>query len=193
MAVKLYKGSIFDISADVIVNPANSFLWNGAGLAGLIEKRATKRMTGYYAGKPSEVKFLAREAAIKQYLEEKSATKLIPYGGAVTTSPGALYESYKAIIHVVGPIWGGGTHLETKLLTLAYSEALARMGEGGHQSAAMPAVSAGIFGVPIHIVATCAAKAIRSWWWNEFDVTFALMETEHLLAFQYHFPNAKVI
>lgn len=191
--IATYKGSILDCDVDVIVNPANSFLMNGAGLAGVIQRAAygsgspEARLQVALENSDEELEIEAR--AQIQYGKEVKAAKLIPYGDAILTSAGALPHPY-GIIHAVGPIWGGGEFYERALLNRAYTRCLEIAHEAGFQSIAFPAISAGIFGVPINVVASEAVLAVRTWKQSELDalgaldVTFALMDDEHVARFQ---------
>jgi len=70
-------------------------------------------------------------------------------GEAVVTTAGKL--DFKGVIHAVGPRLGDGD--EEGKLTQAVSNALLRAHEHGWRSLAMPAISSGIFAVPLE---TCA-------------------------------------
>lgn len=190
MSINIYKGSILECDVDVIVNPANSFLMNGAGLAKIIEDCATGSTHNAYIREDwlnsgqnnfADGAYDEYMAAVSDYNTWKQNKRLIPYGGAVLSPPGALSRRFKGIIHAVGPIWGGGDHLEDELLLSAYVSSLDIAEETGFESIAFPAISAGIFRVPIEIVAEQAALAASS---TTLDVTFALMDDEHVKAFE---------
>jgi len=67
---------------------------------------------------------------------------------------------FKAVIHAVGPRHGEGN--EEEKLKKALSAAFALAAERGWQSAAFPAVSAGIFAVPLDVCARAYLAAVRS-------------------------------
>lgn len=81
----------------------------------------------------------------------------LPAGAAVVTGAGAL--PFKGVIHAVGPRQGEGDE-EAKLeKALVSAFELAR--ERGWDSVAFPAVSAGIFAVPLDVCARSYLKAVR--------------------------------
>lgn len=75
----------------------------------------------------------------------------------MVTTAGRL--PFKGVIHAVGPRYGEGDE-ETKLLK-ALNGAFACAHERGWQSVSFPAVSAGIFAVPLDICARAYAAAAR--------------------------------
>lgn len=186
MSITIFQGSILAVKADAIINPANSFLYNGAGLAGVIQRAATAVPNGYTTREdgsesPSERRYYAASAAATKYEQERKDHALIATGAAGVTSAGAL--PYKGIIHVVGPIWAGGQFHEDDLLFSAYSEAFEAAVQRGWTSVAAPAVSAGIFGMPIGNVAINAVLA-ANYYATKLDVTFALMDDDHVVEFE---------
>ena len=81
-----------------------------------------------------------------------------PAGSAVATAAGKL--PFKGVIHAVGPRFGEGDE-EAKLFSaLNASFLLAK--ERGWGSVSFPAVSAGIFAVPLDICARAYLKAARA-------------------------------
>jgi O-acetyl-ADP-ribose deacetylase (regulator of RNase III) len=52
------------------------------------------------------------------------------------------------VIHTVGPVWGGGTRDEDRLLALCYANSLDLALAHDLTSIAFPAISTGIFGFP---------------------------------------------
>lgn len=175
-SVKIHKGSILDVDADVLVNPANSFLMHGGGLARIIAEAAIGPLHPKNSDQmvPDE---LGREWASMQHGN-------VAVGSAVLHPPGHLADlGFKGVIHTVGPIWGGGHYLEDELLIKAYMSSMALAASKGYTSIAMPAISAGIFGVPISFVAYAAAVVVARCHPPE-DVTFALMDDKHIEAFE---------
>jgi O-acetyl-ADP-ribose deacetylase len=73
---------------------------------------------------------------------------------------GAGKLPFKGIIHAVGPRFGEGDE-EYKLMQ-ALGSAFARASERGWSSVSFPAVSAGIFAVPLDICARAYLKAARA-------------------------------
>ena len=121
--ILVVQGDITQEHVDVIVNPANSRLHHGGGVAGAIAA----------AGGPT--------------IQEESRTIApIPTGGAGITGAGNL--PCKAVIHTVGPIWGGGGFHEQELLHLAATRSLLLAQERRFETISLPTISAGVFGFP---------------------------------------------
>ncbi|MBZ5640551.1 MAG: macro domain-containing protein [Acidobacteriia bacterium] len=124
-SLELVEGDITLLEVDAVVNPANSALKLGGGVAGAIRRR----------GGPT-------------VQEECDRIGVCPEGGARATSGGRLPARY--VIHAVGPVWGRQGPAESdRLLASACRDALARASEKGLQSIALPAISSGIFGFPM--------------------------------------------
>lgn len=134
--IEVLKGDLLTQDVDVIVNAANTHLIHGAGIAGAITK----------AGGPS-------------IQRESNAKRPIPTGAATTTTAGDL--PFKAIVHAVGPVWGGGDYDEDRLLRFAHKSAVIHAARVGAKSMAFPAISCGIFGFPADRAAPIAVKAVR--------------------------------
>jgi O-acetyl-ADP-ribose deacetylase len=124
--LELVEGDITDIEVDAIVNPANEHLQLGAGVAGAIRAKGG--------------------ASIQEECDRIGGT---PVGTAVMTGAGNLKA--KQVIHAVGPRQGEGD--EDKKLASAVRSALALADRHGLRSIALPAISAGTFGMPIERVA----------------------------------------
>ena len=187
MSITIHKGSILDVKADVIVNPANSFLNHGGGLARVIAQTATAQWEPQSdgAGLYPRVSVLraARDeynARVNEWIVDHESAPLIPTGGVYFTRPGAL--PFKAVAHAVGPVWGGGGFLEHGLLESAHDQTLIKALHRGFKSVVFPAISCGIFGYPVD-EAACVAVQVARWYEGELDVTFAVMEDEHVAAY----------
>jgi O-acetyl-ADP-ribose deacetylase (regulator of RNase III) len=126
----LVVGDLLAQDVDAIVNAANGQLAHGGGVAGLIARRAGDA--------------LVKES--RDYLREHGP---VPTGQAVVTAAGKL--PFRGVIHAVGPRQGEGH--EREKLESAVAEALNRADEHGWRSVAMPAVSSGIFAVPLEVCA----------------------------------------
>lgn len=159
----LHRGSILASNVDYIVNPANSFLRHGAGLAKVIADAAAPKDSAIRAG----------------WWREQRKAPLIATGNAHMTSAGAL--PYKGIIHAVGPVWNGGQFYERQLLVSAYHKALDLAEKAGGKSIAFPAISAGLFGFPISSAAVHALFATRQ---TPLSVEFWLFSDQDLAAFK---------
>jgi O-acetyl-ADP-ribose deacetylase (regulator of RNase III) len=124
--------------SDAIVNAANGHLAHGGGVAAAISRAAGPE--------------LDREGdAIVR------ARGPVPVGEAVVTSAGEL--PFKGVIHCVGPQLGEGDE-EAKLVR-ALRSAFQRAEERGFASVSFPAVSSGIFAVPLETCARAYVSAVR--------------------------------
>jgi O-acetyl-ADP-ribose deacetylase (regulator of RNase III) len=81
----------------------------------------------------------------------------LPTGGAAVTSAGKL--PFKGVIHAVGPRRGEGD--EEAKLESALISAFTLAKERGWETIAFPAVSSGIFAVPLDVCARAYLKAAR--------------------------------
>lgn len=133
---------------DVIVNPANSALSHGGGVAGQIAQQG-----GDIIQDESDL-FIKEHGVLES-------------GMVAFTSAGHL--SYDAVIHAVGPKMGEGD--EQRKIQLAVSRSLQLCDMHDWKSIAFPAISAGIFGVPIEISARAFFRAITSYWDARMDIT----------------------
>ena len=122
-------GDITRVSADAIVNAANSGLLGGGGVDGAIHS----------AGGP----------AILEECRRLRATTLpggLPTGQAVETGAGRLPARW--VIHTVGPVWHGGSHGEAGHLADCYRNSLQLARRLGAGSIAFPAISTGHLRLP---------------------------------------------
>ena len=145
--VFVYQGDITKETADVIVNPANEELKHSAGAAAAIVKAGGKSIQDesneimkkrwYYSLKPGEV---------------------------VATKAGNLPCSF--IVHAVGPRWANYRNYEKdtakKVLLNAVLNCLTVACQNSAASISIPAISSGIFGVPVPICAEILFSAATS-------------------------------
>jgi O-acetyl-ADP-ribose deacetylase (regulator of RNase III) len=124
---------------DAIVNAANGHLAHGGGVAGIISRAAGPALQ-------QESDLLIQRNGI------------LPAGSAVVTTAGKL--PFKGVIHAVGPRQGEGDE-ETKLVQ-ALSAAFACARDRGWSSVSFPAVSSGIFAVPLNVCARAYLKAAKA-------------------------------
>ncbi len=117
----LVKGDITEMAVEAIVNPANSALLLGSGVAGSIRLK----------GGPSIQK-------------ECDAIGHCDVGSAVLTGAGNLKARH--IIHAVGPVMGSAD--EDRKLADATASALEIAKKNSIRSMAFPAISTGVFGFP---------------------------------------------
>ncbi len=122
---EIVQGDITKEMVDAIVNPANSNLKHGGGLARTIVQR----------GGP----IIQQES--DQWIREHGP---VSHKEPAVTSGGDLACRY--VIHAVGPVWGSGD--EDAKLRQAVWGALWRADQLGVASLALPAISTGIFGFP---------------------------------------------
>ena len=144
VAREAYGGRVFEVvvgdllgePVDAIVNAANGQLAHGGGVAAAIARAAGPAL-------------------------EREGDRLVAdhgpcaVGDAVVTTAGWL--PFKGVIHAVGPQQGAGQ--EEDKLVQALGSAFRRADERGWTSVAFPAVSSGIFAVPLEV---CARAYVRS-------------------------------
>lgn len=147
--IEIRSGSILDFEGDCIVNPANSFMRHGAGLAAAIDK-AARGISNVNAAERREQRglpYVECHNAVLQWDHDRANTPLTATGNVAVTSAGVL--PFKGIIHAVGPIWNGGMFIEADLLDVVTATALDAALERDWKSIAFPAISCGIFGFPV--------------------------------------------
>ena len=132
---------LFSTGVDVIVNAANGGLSHGGGVAGQLVA-----LGGDIIQDESNL-------FIKEHGQLES-------GMVALTSAGRL--PYQAILHAVGPRMGEGN--EQEKVALAVSNCLKLCDMHDWESIAFPALSSGIFGVPVEVVAQGFFRAITSFW-----------------------------
>lgn len=123
---------------DAIVNAANGMLAHGGGVAAAISDAAGDEL----------------DEEGRAYVAEHGA---ILVGEAVVTTAGKL--DFKGVIHAVGPRLGDGG--EEEKLTAAVSNSLLRAHERGWKSLSFPAISSGIFAVPLETCARAYVAGVR--------------------------------
>lgn len=123
--IRVIEGDITEEDVECIVNPANSYLQHGGGVAGAIVRKGGS--------------IIQRES--DEYIKKHGP---LPVGEAAITSGGDLKARY--VIHTVGPRWGEGN--EEEKLKKAIKSVLKLALEKDIKSISIPAVSCGIFGFP---------------------------------------------
>ena len=139
--VTLIKGEIENFKVDVIVNAANNELSHAAGVALAISKRGGPKI-------------------------QKDSHKFIKTHGKILDGDAVIREEVgdlpcKRIIHAVGPVWQGGTHLEDRMLKRVCTKSLALAQY--HESISFPAISSGLFKFPLNICARTIIGAFSTW------------------------------
>jgi len=141
---RIFKVGIRDLlgaPVDAIVNPANSGLSPGAGLAGIISDEAGPELDAECD------KIIAKVGRI-------------PTTYAVPTTAGNL--PFKGIIHGVGPRMGSGD--EQQRIEATVVNVLKVADKKGWTSVAFPAISTGIFGIPKEVCAAAFKNALPTYW-----------------------------
>ena len=134
-------GNLLEEPVDAIVNAANGHLSHGGGVAAVIARAAGSA--------------LAEEG--DRLVAERGP---IPVGEAAVTTAGDL--PYEGVIHAVGPHQGVGR--EGERLEAALRAAFLRAHERGWASLSFPAVSSGIFAVPLDVCARAYVASVRGFW-----------------------------
>ena len=134
----MVHGDLLREPVDAIVNAANGHLAHGGGVAGIISRAAGP----------------ALQAESDRFIQRNGA---LPTGAAAVTAAGKL--PFKGVIHAVGPRQGEGD--EEAKLEQALAAAFGLAKERGWETVAFPAVSSGIFAVPLDVCARAYIKVAR--------------------------------
>jgi O-acetyl-ADP-ribose deacetylase (regulator of RNase III) len=131
------KGDITEVEADAIVNAANKYLKHGGGVAAAIVAKGGEEI---------------------QKESNKIISKYGPLdvGEAVATTAGKLRA--KKVIHTVGPVYGEGEE-KRKLIKAVYNS-LRLADELNLESIAFPAISTGIYRVPVGLAAEAMIEGV---------------------------------
>ena len=134
--LSVYQGDITKEVVDVIVNPANRDLDHDGGAAGAIVRAGGKSI----------------QIESDEIVKKRGNCSLSP-GEVVPTKAGNL--PCKFIIHAVGPKWNEYRHKEDAKQVLHYAvlNSLLLASQHGTTSISMPAISSGLFGVPVQVCA----------------------------------------
>ena len=117
---KIIKGSCVDQKVDAIVNPANSHMLHGGGVAAQIALKAGYELT-------------------KACREHNLPIKV----GEVITTPSFNIKNTKIVIHAVGPNFNETDDIN--LLFNAYYNSLIALKDNNYHTIAFPLISTGIF------------------------------------------------
>lgn len=166
--IRLIKGDITDQNVDVVVNPANSYLKHGGGVAGAIVRKGGKIIQ-----------------------TESDKIGFVPVGCSVITTSGEL--PCEAIIHTVGPKMGEGNE-DFKLSKSIYSS-LSLASDNSYKSISIPAISSGIFGFPkdrcANILLDESIKFLQNNNTSLQTIEFCIIDDETLFYFKMKFEKLK--
>jgi O-acetyl-ADP-ribose deacetylase (regulator of RNase III) len=137
---QVVRGNLLEEPVDAIVNAANGRLAHGGGVAGVISRAAGP----------------ALQAECDRIVRERGP---LPAGSAVVSGAGKL--PFKGVIHAVGPRQGEGD--EEAKLGQALEAAFRCADEAEWAAVSFPAVSSGIFAVPLPVCARAYDRAVRGW------------------------------
>jgi O-acetyl-ADP-ribose deacetylase (regulator of RNase III) len=168
--LRLIEGDITERKVDVIVNPANSYLKHGGGVAGAIVRKGGKIIQ-----------------------EESNRIGFVEVGKSAITSGGNL--PCKAVIHTVGPQMGEGN--EDEKLSNAINSCLALATQKAFKSISIPAISSGIFGYPKDRCAEILVNEIINYFTQKQNsniniVEFCLLDNDTIYEFQKEFDKLKL-
>ena len=158
--IKVILGDITKVTADAIVNAANTSLMGGGGVDGAIHRAGG-----------SEILEDCREIVARQ--------GNCKTGEAVITTAGKLPAKF--VIHTVGPVWNGGNKNEREKLANCYRNSLRLAVENNCKSIAFPGISTGIYRFPKQEAAHIAVKTVRDFLENDQtieDVIFVCFDNE---------------
>jgi O-acetyl-ADP-ribose deacetylase (regulator of RNase III) len=138
---QVVRGDLLNEPVDAIVNAANGHLAHGGGVAGIISRAAGPSL----------------QAECDRIVRERGP---LPAGSAVVSGAGRL--PFKGVIHAVGPRRGEGD--EEAKLERALGAAFRCAQGAGWAALSFPAVSSGIFAVPLPVCARAYDAAVRAWY-----------------------------
>ncbi len=166
--IRLIKGDITEQNVDVIVNPANSYLKHGGGVAGAIVRKG---------GNIIQI--------------ESDKIGFVPVGSSVITTSGEL--PCEAIIHTVGPKMGEGN--EDFKLSKSIHSCLSLASENSYKNISIPAISSGIFGFPkdkcANILLDESIKFLQNNNTSIEIIEFCIIDDETLFHFKNKFKKLK--
>lgn len=137
MRIETWQGDFTTLGVDAVVNAANSLLAPGGGVCGAIHAAAGPEL-----------------AAACARLDGCGT------GDAVATPGFGLPARW--VVHAVGPVWNGGNAGELDSLASAYRRAVHVADTLGARSIAFPAISTGIYGMPLRAATDTAVATLCS-------------------------------
>ncbi len=142
MEIELIKGDITKVTADAIVNAANSSLLGGGGVDGAIHR----------VGGPE---------ILEDCIKIRNKQGGCKTSEAVITRAGKL--DAKHVIHTVGPVYNNGGKVKENQLADCYRNVIELSLEQGLNTIAFPNISTGIYRFPKQLAAEIAVKTIKSY------------------------------
>ncbi|OMJ69583.1 hypothetical protein SteCoe_32648 [Stentor coeruleus] len=139
ITLEIYEGNIFDIEADILVNPANDRLENSGGLAKIVRDLAGDEY----------------EEECRNYCATKGSIKP---GYVALTKSGKLSAYYSGIIQAVGPI-GNASRESSNILVSTLVNSFKLADEHKLATIISPGISTGIYGYPNEEAAKCHIAA----------------------------------
>ncbi|MFH1452635.1 MAG: O-acetyl-ADP-ribose deacetylase [Armatimonadota bacterium] len=141
MNIKIIRGDITGLEVDAIVNAANSSLLGGGGVDGAIHR-----------------------AAGNELLEECRTIRKTTYPNGLPTGQAVTTKGYnlkaKHVIHTVGPVYNRD---DIGLLADCYKNCIKEAEKNNCKSIAFPAISTGVYMVPIEISAGIVKKTLENY------------------------------
>src|SRR5690242_9784380 len=163
--LSVIKSDITTISADAIVNAANTSLLGGGGVDGAIHRKGGPKI-------------------LEECMQIRNKQGGCAVGEAVITSGGNLPAKF--VIHTVGPVWNGGNKNEKELLASAYHNSLKIAEEKNLSKIAFPNISTGIYGFPKNPAAEIAVNTVKKFIKsakNVKEVIFVCFDDENYLLY----------
>lgn len=154
MPFQIIRNDITKVSADAIVNTANSRPVVGGG-----------------------TDYAIHSVAGPELLEARRQIGEIRTGEAAATPAFRLPAKY--VLHTVGPVWIDGRHREEEQLRCAYDAALRLADELGCRSVAFPLMAAGTYGFPQDLALSVAIRAFTDFLLeHEMQIDLVLFNTK---------------
>lgn len=161
----VFQGDITCLNVDAVVNAANRRMLGGGGVDGAIHNAAGPRLRAACARFPEVAKDVR-----------------CPWGAAQIT-PGFDMPA-KAVIHTVGPVYGGdhrnlSAHPDpANTLANCYRNSLELAVKYRHRTIAFAAISCGVYGYPPDEAAVIAVGTALSEDWDVDEIIFVAFEDE---------------